>query len=220
MIVLLIILAVLILLLLTKVGVDAAYDDSGASLAVKIGPIRIQLLPKAEKPDKPKRPKKAKKEKPKKEEADPTAKKPKRKPDLRFLFNLARIGLHALNRFRVCLRIDVFRIRFIMASEDPYKTAMTYGYIQSAVGLLAPQVRRAFTVRDSRVELGMDFLDAKPEISCRLVLTIRIGRVFYVLFATGCEFVRYYLKYRRQQKKTGVTDAARKADAEPAQKSA
>ena len=64
MIAILIILAVLILLMLTKVGVVAAYENKSPYLAVKFGLIRLQLLPKPEITPKPKKPKK---EKPKKE---------------------------------------------------------------------------------------------------------------------------------------------------------
>ncbi len=221
MIVLLVILAVLILLTLTKVGVDAAYGGEGVSLAVKLGPVRKQLLPRPPKPDKAKKPKKAKKEKPKKKKGEnEEAAKPKPKLDLSFILNLAKIALHALNRFRISLRIDLFRLRFIMASDDPYTTAMTYGCVQAAIGMLAPRIRRAFTVRESQVEMGTDFLASKPEIEARLVLTIRIGRIFGVLFATGFEFLRYMLKRKQREAKAvkqeklappPVSDAAKPA---------
>lgn len=201
MIVLLILLALLILLMLMKVGVDAGYGADGAFLRVKIGPVRKQLIPKPEVKTKAKKPKK---EKPAKEEKTESGKKPKpkRKPDLDFILNLAKIALHALDRFRKRLRIDVFHLRFIMASADPYTTAMTYGYVRTLIGIMTPRIRRAFTVRDSRVELGTDFLATKPDIEARLVLTIRIGRIFSFSFATGIEFLRYMVKSKLQNKKT------------------
>ncbi len=203
MIVLLILLAILILLMLTKVGVDAAYDSEGVKLDLKIGLIRRTILPKPNKPAKAKKPKKPKqkKEKPKKSDDKEKSGKPKRKLDLAFILQLAKIGLHALDRFRIRLRIDLFRLRLIMASSDPYTTATTCGYIQAAIGMLAPRIRRTFTVRDSHVEIGTDFLADKPDIEARLVLTIRIGSIFAVLFATGFEFLRYMLKRKRQQAK-------------------
>ena len=148
------------------------------------------------------------------------AAKPKAKLDLSLILNLANIALHALNRFRISLRIDQFRLRFIIASDDPYTTAMTYGHVQAAIGMLAPRIRSAFTVRESHVEMGTDFLASKPEIEARLVLTIRIGRIFGVLFATGFEFLRYMLKRKQQEAKAAkrekqvtppVSDAAKPA---------
>ena len=77
-----------------------------------------------------------------------------------------------------------------------------------------------FTVRESHVEMGTDFLASKPEIEARLVLTIRIGRIFGVLFATGFEFLRYMLKRKQQEAKAAkrekqvtppVSDAAKPA---------
>lgn len=224
MIALLIILALLILLMLTKVGVKAAYEDSVFSLAIKIGPVFKQLLPKQDKPKKAKKPKKDKKKKPEKEEAKKKPAKSKPKLDLDFILNLAKIGLHALNRFRISLRIDVFHLRFIMASTDPYTTATTYGYVQAAIGMLGPRIRRAFTVKDSRVEMGTDFLVEKPLFEGRLVLTIRIGRILLVVFATGFEFLRYMLRRKLRENKENKT--AKKASeteidgAEPSEKSA
>lgn len=211
-----IILAVLILILLTKVGIDAAYGGGVASLAIRLGPVRKQLLPKPEKTDKPKKPKKEKKEKPakKKKESEEKPAKPKKKLDLPFLLNLAKIGLHALNRFRIRLRIDVFHLRFIMASGDPYTTATTYGYVQAFIGMLGPRIRRAFTVKDSRVALGTDFLADKPEIEARLVLTIRIGSILAVVFATGFEFLRYMVKRKLREKREGKASGSYRLPAE------
>lgn len=222
MIALLIILALLILLMLTKVGVIAAYENKSPYLAVKFGVIRLQLLPKPKIREKPKKQKekKPKKERAKKEKPE----KEKQAPDISFMLSLAKVGLHALNRFRIRLRIDVFRLRFIMASSDPYTTATTYGYLQSAVSMLAPLVRRTFTVRDSRVELGADFLGTKPEFEGKLVLTIRIGRVIGVLIATGLEFLRLILerklRKKREQKSADKSRDPEQEDAQPAQKSA
>ena len=83
---------VLTVLNLLPVGVDAAYADDEFSLAVRIGPFRLRLLPKP--PDakpKKKKPPKPKKEKPKKQSAP---------PDIRTLLALAKLGLQALDRFR------------------------------------------------------------------------------------------------------------------------
>ena len=63
---------VLTVLNLLPVGVDAAYADDVFSLAARIGPFRLRLLPKPpdQKPKK-KKPPKPKKEKPKKRSAPP-----------------------------------------------------------------------------------------------------------------------------------------------------
>ncbi len=90
-----------------------------------------------------------------------------------------------------------------MASGDPYTTATTYGYAQAFIGMLGPRIRRVFTVKDSSVALGTDFLSEKPVIEARLVLTIRIGSIFAVVFATGFEVLRYMAKRRFQKSRTG-----------------
>lgn len=76
---------VLTLLNLLPVGVDAAYAEGAFSLAARIGPARLHLLPKA--PDA--KPGKAKAKKPKKKKA----KKKSAPPDAQMLFKLAELGL-------------------------------------------------------------------------------------------------------------------------------
>ena len=83
---------VLTVLNLLPVGVDAAYAEGAFSLAARIGPARLHLLPKAPdaKPGKA-RPKKPKKKKEKTKSAP---------PDAQTLLKLAELGLQALDRLR------------------------------------------------------------------------------------------------------------------------
>lgn len=102
---------VLTVLNLLPVGVDAAYADEAFSLAARIGPFWLRLLPKP--PDakpKKKKPQKPKKEKPKKKSAS---------PDIRTILVLAKLGLQALNRFRQRLRVQLLRLVFVSGAPDP-----------------------------------------------------------------------------------------------------
>ena len=121
---------VLTVLNLLPVGVDAAYADETFSLAARIGPFRLRLLPKP--PDakpKKKKPPKPKKEKPKKKSAP---------PDIRTILALAKLGLQALNRFRQRLRVQLLRLVFVSGAPDPYDTALAFGYVNAALGALTP----------------------------------------------------------------------------------
>ena len=129
---------VLTVLNLLPVGVDAAYADDVFSLAARIGPFRLRLLPKP--PDakpKKKKPPKPKKEKPKKNSAP---------PDIRTILALAKLGLQALNRFRQRLRVQLLRLVFVSGAPDPYDTALACGYVNAALGALTPLAARALRI--------------------------------------------------------------------------
>ena len=96
---------VLTLLNLLPVGVDAAYAEGAFSLAARIGPARLHLLPKA--PDA--KPGKAKTKKPKKKKE----KKKSAPPDAQTLLKLAELGLQALDRLRQKLHVRLLRLIFV-----------------------------------------------------------------------------------------------------------
>ena len=94
----------LTLLNLLPVGVDAAYAEEAFSLAARIGPARLHLLPKA--PDA--KPGKARTKKPKKKKA----RKKSAPPDAQTLLELAELGLQALDRLRQKLHVRLLRLDF------------------------------------------------------------------------------------------------------------
>ena len=155
---------VLTVLNLLPVGVDAAYADDVFSLAARIGPFRLRLLPKPpdQKPKK-KKPPKPKKEKPKKRSAP---------PDIRTILALAKLGLQALDRFRQRLRVQLLRLVFVSGASDPYDTALAFGYVNAALGALTPLAERAL------------------RIDARIVCTIRIGQIVIIALAFGAGFLK------------------------------
>ena len=156
---------VLTVLNLLPVGVDAAYADDVFSLAARIGPFRLRLLPKPpdQKPKK-KKPPKPKKEKPKKKSAP---------PDIRTILALAKLGLQALDRFRQRLRVQLLRLVFVSGASDPYDTALAFGYVNAALGALTPLAERALRIDERDIQTGVDFQAERPRIDARIVCTIR-----------------------------------------------
>ena len=188
---------VLTMLNLLPVGVDAAYADDVFSLAARIGPFRLRLLPKP--PDakpKKKKPPKPKKEKPKKQSAP---------PDIRTLLALAKLGLQALDRFRQRLRLV-----FVSGAPDPYDTALAFGYVNAALGALTPLAERALRIDERDIQTGVDFQAEQPRIDARIVCTIRIGQIVVIALAFGVGF----LKQKRNAKQAR---AAREKTAPAAQ---
>ena len=186
---------VLTVLNLLPVGVDAAYTDETFSLAARVGPLRLRLLPKPPdaKPKKKKSPK-PKKEKPKKKSAS---------PDIRTILALAKLGLQALNRFRQRLRVQLLRLVFVSGAPDPYDTALAFGYVNAALGALTPLAERALRIDERDIQTGVDFQAERPHIDARIVCTIRIGQIVVIALAFGVGF----LKQKMHSKQARATRA-------------
>lgn len=192
----LIILIVLAVLLLLPFGVDGGYSGGVLQLSVKAGPFRIKLLPKKEKEPKAKRAKKKKK----KDEGE--KKKKEKKPlDFKKILQIIKLGLKALGRFRRQLNIDYIRLKYTVASDDPFNTAMQFASANAAVGTLCPLADRAFKIKQREVGIYSDFLADKPVIDFWLTATINLLDVFYIAFAFGIEFLGLIIKQKRYQAK-------------------
>ena len=181
----------LTLLNLLPVGVDAAYAEGAFSLAARIGPARLHLLPKAPdaKPGKA-RPKKPKKKKEKTKSAP---------PDAQTLLKLAELGLQALDR----LRQRLLRLGFVSGAPDPYDTALTFGCVNAALGALTPLAERTLCIDERDIQTGVDFDAERPRIDARIVCTIRIGQIVAVALIFGAG----YLKQKLQAKKARAARA-------------
>ena len=175
----------LTLLNLLPVGVDAAYAEGAFSLAARIGPARLHLLPKA--PDA--KPGKAKTKKKEKTKSAP--------PDAQTLLKLAELGLQALDRLRQKLHVRLLRLVFVSGAPDPYDTALAFGYVNAALGALTPLAERTLCIDERDIQTGVDFDAERPRIDARIVCTIRVGQIVAVALIFGAG----YLKQKLQAKK-------------------
>ena len=190
--------ALLISLNLLRVGVDAEYDGAGLYLSVKAGPVKITILPKREKPEKPK---KKKKEKPPKDEDDEEKPKKKKSPlTLPTLLKLVRPALEAAGSFRRKLSVDLLRLHARVGTSDPYNTAMTFAYLQSAVYGLHPLVERALNVKERDVWLTPDFTSDGIAAEGRLIGTIRIGQMMGIALVLGWKALLVILRQRKKKR--------------------
>ena len=176
---------------LLRVGVDAEYDGEALFLRLKAGPVRITILPKKEKPEKPKK---------KKKEKQPKAEKSKESPlTLPTLLKLVRPALEALGSFRRKLSVDLLRLHARVGTSDPYNTAMTFAYLQSAVYGLHPLVERALNVKERDVWLTPDFTNDSIAAEGRLIGTIRIGQIVGIALVLGWKALLVILRQRKRK---------------------
>lgn len=218
-----IILGVIVLILvginMIRIGVDVSYEGGEFSLSAKVAGVMLQLFPKQdkgeEKPKKEKKPKRKKKKKEKKpEDSEEQTQQPKKKGlplgmTKEELFDLVKAILHHFARFPRRFRIDRFKLHALVAGQDPYYTAMTYGYLNEALSILLPLARRGFTVKKSDVRTDVDFTTDEFSLDFGLGLSIRIGQIIGFVLSVAFAGAKHVIKSKLRQKKEAK--AAKKA---------
>lgn len=205
----LIAMGILLAIGIIPVGLRVRYNDAGMRLWVLAGPVRINLYPRPQKERKEKQEKAPKKEeKPttgkkaseqKEAKADPAAA-PEKGGRLTDFLPLAQMGLEFLGDFRRKLRLDNLYFRLILAGEDPYQVAVSYGRCWAAVGNLLPQLDRLFVIQKRDIEVECDFTASETLVIFHLDLTITIGRLLTTAGKFSVRVLKEYLKIRKKRK--------------------
>lgn len=159
---LIIILILLILLLLIPVGVDAGYCEGKMRILFRIASFTFTMYPTSSNKDK--KAKKRKKTNEKKKQSIPNVTKDE-------ILDAVSVAVRSIKKLHFCLH--KLKLHFISAFDDPYRTAMVYGYASAAVNAFAlPQLKQ------SDVQLGVDFEREDCYIDGYLSVTIRI---YYIM---------------------------------------
>lgn len=205
----LIAMGILLAIGIIPVGLRVRYNDAGMRLWVLAGPVRINLYPRPQKEKKEKQEKAPKKEKKpttgkkaseqKKAKADPAAA-PEKGGRLTDFLPLAQMALEFLGDFRRKLRLDNLYFRLILAGEDPYQVAVSYGRCWAAVGNLLPQLDRLLVIQKRDIEVECDFTASETLVIFRLDLTITIGRLLTTAGKFSVRVLKEYLKIRKKRK--------------------
>ena len=201
----------LLLFLLLPVGVDAAYAHASPSLKLKVGFLRFRLLPKQEKKEKPQEaqsggePKKPRKGRKKKDKED------EKRDGLKLgrddVFALLRLLLRTLRRFRKHLSIDLFRFLCTVGSADPYDTVLRFGALNAGLGTLAPLAESVLNVRQREIGTDFDLEADSAEIDARIVATLQVWEILFIVFCAGAAALSWYLGKRKQARIAASADA-------------
>ena len=199
-----ILLALLVLLCLTRVGVHALFGDALA-LDAKIGPFRIHILP-GKKQDK-KREKRAKEPK----EAEKSEEKAEKKPcfpkpsmaDIREAVSVLWPPLkRALNRTRRGVRIHPMDLCVTLGGqEDPAAAAQLYGEAHAGVWAVMPVLERLLVIPEPHIHIGIDFNASETKVEGELGVTARVGTLLTVGATVAFPALKWFLLYRKKQKK-------------------
>jgi hypothetical protein len=186
MIALAIVVAALVLLAVTPVGVTVEYGEEGVRLSAFFGLIRIKIigrkpekLEKKEKRERKKELKKAKKASVKKE-------KPKREKipgSERGFKTYLNVGLTLLGRLRRKLTIHSLQIFYMAAGDDAYDTAMTFGRVSAGLGALTPILENNFKIKKRDFRTSVSFTERETKIYVNASLSLLLCEIFYILAA-------------------------------------
>ncbi len=194
----LIALGILVLLAILPLGASVRYQDTGLSLKLIAGPVKLQLLPKKQKDPQKKEKSKAAAQK---KENKPAQPKPKEKGgSFRDFLPLVQIGLELLDGLRRKLRINRLDVKLIMAADDPCDLAVNYGKAWEALGSLWPQLERCFVIRKRNVEVECDFEASETVIFAHADITITLGRLLGLVVFHGLRALKEYLKIQNTRK--------------------
>lgn len=223
MVVLIILLVLILLIFFVPYGVDVSYEEKVFRLRIALGPFRYQLFPKKPLTEKQKEKARRKKEKKDRKAAEKKAaaekkksEKPEEKPDgpanetvkvkkerkldADTILALIRMGMRALGRFFRVFRVDFLKLHLLLAGSDPYKLAMTYGYLSSALEALPVCTDAGVGALRRDIVVAPDFVADKMEADVRLIVTVQLFRIVHIACAFGAEFLVWYIKNRRAQK--------------------
>lgn len=183
-----IIILVFVLIGLIKVGVSFNFVDDRLSLSAIICGLKLQLIPKKNK--KEKQPKEPKSEKPIKEKKQKPqkAKKPKKKKESDGLWitfddvlKIVRRVFKGLGKVTGGFNVERFLMHLVVATDDPYSTAVILGKINAGLNVLAPICDERFDCRDIDVWTDADFNTPIPKLDIGFDITIRIHCFFRML---------------------------------------
>lgn len=190
--------ALIVVILCLRVGVTASFGEE-LRVTARIGPVTMQIIPPPEK-----KPKKAKPEKAAKDEKKP---KEKKKPDIHLTFEDIKGALSALwrsiqgalRRAGKRIRIDPMRLSFVFADEDPVNTAQWYGWANTAMWTVMPEMERLTRMPDPHIHLETDFTASETRISGEVGLSFRIGDLLAIGFAFAGPALRWYKGFRKEK---------------------
>lgn len=197
-----------LLFCLTPLGIRVKLGKTAAA-DIMVGPMRFRVAP-----SKPR--KKKKKKAPEKKEPSVVIKKRKKLPipspeDLlsaaQELWTPCR---RALRRTRRGIRVNPLRLSILMGgADDPALAAETYGKANAAVWAAMPVLEQLLVIPDPRIHLGVDFENEKTKVRGEAGVSLRIGTMIAVGLGVGIPAIRWFLRYRKKERKKKEEEPAR-----------
>lgn len=193
-----ILLAIFLVVQLSRVGVRLAFGEE-CRVMLRLGPIRMQVVPKKEtakkKPKKDKATKK-KKEKSKKEMPKITA-----RAVLDSLPELWQILKKGLRMTFQRVRVAPMDISAVIGGDDPADTALLYGRLSAAMYTAMPMLQELVHMPDPHIHLEPELQGGETRISGEVGVSFLIWDLTVIGFACGVPLIHWLLRLRKQPPK-------------------
>lgn len=199
--------ACLVVLALLPLGIRGTYDQTGFTVRVIAGPVKITLFPRKNRKRKPKTADSSEKTTEETTKASSEKKRPKTEKDepgmqsggsLERFVPWIRLGLDFLGALRRKIRLDNLYLHVVLAGDDPCDLAVNYGRAWAAVGDLLPKLERIFVIRKRDIQVGCDFAAEKITIAARGDMTMTLGRTLCLGTIYGIRALKIFLTMKRE----------------------
>jgi hypothetical protein len=109
------------------------------------------------------------------------------------------------------LKLEEYRVKVLVATDDPAKTGVLYGAVSGILGgisVLVDRLKRR-TRKKGKIytEVKPDFLAEEPEVYIRIALSMRVWQMFSI----GITASKGFLKYLSLQKEFAKDNEQRNA---------
>ena len=193
------ILALLFLLGYIPLSGGGEYSSAGASLWLRLGPVRITLLPRKQKMQKQRKEKSPQKPE-RSQKAEPERQKPTLGGSLAYAKALLPLALECARRVWGAIYLNTLYLELQVGAEDPGEAAMAYGRANAALGAIWTPLVRAFHVKDGHARVNLDFDRKEPALYARAELSIRLGQALWLGLYFGLKALRALLRVKNEKK--------------------
>lgn len=121
---------------------------------------------------------------------------PKPKPPIKeVLLLLKELIIEIYSKFGKYIKIEEYRVRVLVATDDPAKTGVLYGVVCAIMGNISVfinQIKRR-TRREGKIltEVTPDFLAEEPELFVSVALSMRIWQLMLLGITASKGFLKY-----------------------------
>lgn len=199
--------ACLVVLALLPLGIRGSYDQTGFTVRVIAGPVKITLFPRKKRKKKLKTTDSSEKTTEETTKSPSEKKRPKTEKDepgmqsggsLERFVPWIRLALDFLGALRRKIRLDNLYLHVVLAGDDPCDLAVNYGRAWAAVGDLLPKLERIFVIRKRDIQVGCDFAAEKITVAARGDMTMTLGRTLCLGTIYGIRALKIFLTMKRE----------------------
>lgn len=192
------IVVLLLLILLLRVGVNITFGET-LCIVAKIGPVKIPLVPA---PAKKKKQTKATDNPTNQEKVKPEQKAGTVRPTFRDIRPALSVFWEALKKAlaktRRRMRVDPMQLSVTFGGDDPAQLAQVYGWANTAMWTVMPQLERLLQMPDPHIHLETNFESNKTIAKGAVGISFRIGDLLSIVLTLAVPVLRWYMKWKKK----------------------